>query len=62
MILDPGWSARKLISFKPVDGPLFNKRKSLAIRIKSWANVRSALEKNTASCIDCIDSNRLSLV
>ena len=60
MIDDPGCTAGSRISSNPVAGPEESRRKSLAMRIKSCANVRTAPEKNTASEWACIDSNKLS--
>jgi len=60
-MLEPGCTIGRRISSRPVVGPLLSRRKSLAIRTRSWASVRIAPEKNTASCMDCIDSKRLSL-
>jgi len=60
MMLEPGCSAGRRISSKPVEGPEASKRKSLATRVMVMANVRSAAEKSTASAMDCMLSNRFS--
>ncbi len=61
MIDEPGCTGGRRISSRPVVGPEASRRKSLAMRVRSPASVRSAPLKWTASAMLCIDSNRSSL-
>ena len=55
------WYGRRLAAFCDFVGPEASNRKSLAMRVRSPASVRSAPLKWTASAMLCIDSN-LSLI
>ena len=59
MIDDPGCTGGRRISSRPVFGPDAIRRRSLAMRVRVAASVRSAAEHSSASPMFCIDSKRL---
>ena len=58
MIEDPGCSAGRRISPKPVTGPEFSRRKSLPMRMHSSASALSAPERIANGARLCVASNR----
>ena len=58
MMLDPGWTAGRLISARPVRGPLASRRRSLAMRISSRARFRRAPLMAATGIMLCILSGR----
>ena len=58
MIDEPGCTAGRAISARPVVGPLESSRRSFAIRISSHARSRSAPDNSTTGAWLCIASNR----
>jgi len=59
MMDEPGCTAGRTISARPVVGPELSRRRSLAMRVRVSARVRSAPDRWAKSAALCIDSNRL---